>query len=135
MRQGTKLLGMFVICAVSIGCDSSARRQVVNGRLEVTAGSLDLKGHLIEVALDTEPTVRGSGLIEEGGKFKLEMLDQGKPAGVKPGSYRARVVIVDEGDGQTPRPKVPARYLDFKTSGWQLTVPTTGEVKLELVAK
>lgn len=115
------------------GCGSPDGAVPVTGTVAWPGG--ELTGHIIEVSLATDPTVRGFGTIDSSGRFNLERLVDGKTAaGLQPGDYRARLIINDEGDGQTKRPKVPARYLDFKTAGWSVTVPP-GAVTLTVAAK
>lgn len=118
---------------VIAGCGSPDGAMPVTGTVEWPGG--ELTGHTIEVSLATDPTVRGFGTIEPDGRFSLERLVDGKTVAVLlPGDYRARLIINDEGDGQTKKPKVPARYLDFKTAGWPVQVPP-GAVPLTIAAK
>jgi hypothetical protein len=94
-----------------------------------------LAGSYVEVAHVSDPTNRAGGVIGSDGRFRLETLIDGKVLpGVREGEYQARLVLADEGDG-TPKPKLPRRYLDFKTSGLTVRVPTEGEVTLILTAK
>ena len=125
---------VFLLAVSLLGCSTGADGYPVAGTVEWTGG--DLTGHLVEASLVSDPTVRGFGTIGSGGRFTLERLVDGKPArGLLAGDYQARLILNDEGDGQTKRPKIPARYLDAKTAGWKLKVPTTGDVTLSVSAK
>lgn len=116
------------------GCGSASTDHAVSGTVSWPGG--DLTGHTVEVASTADATVRGFGTIGPGGRFKFERLVNGKvTAGLPPGAYTARLILNDEGDGQTKKPKVPARYLDHKTAGWQVQVPPAGEVALTVAAK
>lgn len=103
----------------------------VAGRVEVSGGdSAQLAGHHVELARDDDPTVRAAGVIDDSGRFAVETLDGGRVrGGAREGTYRARLILTDEGDGR-PKPKVPRKYLDFATSGWTVQVPPPGEVTL-----
>lgn len=127
------LIGGALVLAAA-GCGGSSGAHPVAGTVNWSGG--DLAGHLVEFAHPTDPNVRGFGTIGPDGRFALERLSDGKTApGLPAGTYQARVVINDEGDGQTKKPKVPARYLDFKTSGWSVQVPPPGDVTLTVAAK
>jgi hypothetical protein len=116
------------------GCGRSDRRDVA-GRVAAPA-NVDLTGNLVEIASPDDPNVRGSGVIEPGGRFRLESLADGqRQPGVKEGRYQARLILADEGDGRAAKPPVPRKYLDFKTSGWAVDVPAAGEVVLTVTAK
>lgn len=122
------------VAAALTGCGGSDGAVPVSGRVAWAGG--DLSGHLVEVAHPSDPAVRGFGTIGPDGRFTLERLVDGKTApGLPPGEYKARLILNDEGDGQTKRPKVPARYLDVKTAGWSVTVPATGDVALTVATK
>jgi hypothetical protein len=95
-----------------------------------------LAGHNIEASLDSEPTVRASGVIEPDGRFKLETIQGGKVVtGAREGTYKVRFVLTDD-DTASPRKvvkkNVPARYFQFDTSGLTLKVPVDEAVKLEV---
>ena len=64
------------------------------------------------------------------------MASIGTPVGsVREEQSQARLVNVNEGDGQTKRPKIAARYLDFQSSGWSVQVPASGDVTLNVASK
>ena len=120
------------------GCSgSSYDTQPVSGKVVLPNGdAAPLAGHLVEVVRPDDPTVRASGMIRSDGSFELETLQDGKVRrGAKPGNYRARLILSDEGDGQAKKPVVAARFLDHKTSGWTVQVPATEEVKLTITPK
>jgi hypothetical protein len=124
----------FVLALALAGCSRTKNEHPVAGTITWPGG--DLSGHIVEVALATDPTVRGFGTIGPDGRFELERLVEGKTApGLSAGEYQARLILNDEGDGQTKKPKVPARYLDFRTAGWSVQVPTATDVTLTVAAK
>ena len=98
-----------------------------------------LAGGHVELMLDTDPTVRSDGLIEPDGSFTLQTLHQGQVLrGAPAGSYKARIILPEpeDGGGRKGRPApVHSRYLDFKTSGLSVTVPTSGSVTLTVSRK
>jgi hypothetical protein len=124
----------FSLALALAGCSTNRNEHPVTGTVTWPGG--DLAGHTVEVALATDPTVRGFGTIGTDGRFKLERLVEGKlTPGLPSGEYQARLILNDEGDGQTKKPKVPPRYLNFKTAGWSVQVPTTADVTLTLAAR
>ena len=126
--------GCVALLLALAGCSSGDGAQPVSGTVAWSGGSLS--GHMVEVASTSDPNVRGFGTIGADGRFTLERLVAGKTAsGLQAGSYQARLILNDEGDGQTKKPNVPSRYLDFKTSGWSVQVPTSGDVALTVAAK
>ncbi len=133
--------GVAVILSVvgGAGCGGAAgeKKHAVTGQIVYSGGDLaTLSGHNVELALATNPSVRAYGVIEPDGRFKLETYENGQThAGAREGTYAARLVIVDEGDGQTKKPKIHGRYLDFKKAGWTVQVPSAEEVKLTVAAK
>lgn len=119
---------------LSNGCGSASEAHPVTGQLQ--GAPAELAGHLIEVSRDSDPNTRGFGTLDAQGTFRLERLTDGRlERGVPAGSYRARLVLNDEGDGKTKRPPVPRRYLEFQTSGWTLQVPAAQTVTLNYQGK
>jgi hypothetical protein len=111
----------------------------VRGRVEFTGGDVgQLAGSNVEAALENEPTVRASGVIEPDGAFTLATLDAGVlRKGAKEGKYRARIILAEEdatGKRRRPPPLAP-RFLQFATSGLALQVPTSGEVTLKVSSR
>lgn len=136
IRHGVAVV-LSVVGTGLIGCsDGGPATHAVSGQIVPTGGKPDqLVGHLVEIVSTTDPTVRSSGVIEANGRFRLETLDHGKVhSGARAGTYQVRLLLVDEGDGVTKKPKVPRRYQDAKTSGWSIQVPADGDVKLNLTA-
>ncbi len=102
----------------------------VSGTVQLNGDTAQLAGHHVELVRADDPTVRAAGVIDEGGRFNVETLDNGqRHSGAREGTYRARLVLSDEGDGR-PKPKVPKKYLDANTSGWTVQVPPAGDVTL-----
>jgi hypothetical protein len=136
IRYGVTV-GLAVVGVAAAGCGSAGpRTHPVAGRVELVGGGAgQLAGHHVEVARADDPTVRAAGVIGPDGRFRLETLAGGKVLpGAWEGEYRARLVLTDEGDG-TKKPKLPRRYLDFKSSGLTVRVPADGEVTLTLATK
>lgn len=107
----------------------------VAGRVQVNGDAAQLAGHHVELVHADDPTVRAAGVIDDGGRFSVETLDGGqRRGGAREGTYRARLILTDEGDGR-PKPKVPKKYLDVNTSGWTVQVPPAGDVTLTATAK
>ena len=136
IRHGVAVVLSVVGTGLSGCSDAGPATHAVSGQVVPTGGPADqLAGHLVEIVSTTDPTVRSSGVIEANGRFRLETLDEGKVhSGARAGTYPARLLLLDEGDGVAKRPKVPRRYLDTKTSGWSVQVPADGDLKLNLTA-
>lgn len=135
-RIGLALAILVAVAAIGLagftkGGDGS---HPASGRVAWAGG--DLSGHIVEVSLADDPTKRGFGTIGPDGRFQLERLSDGKTvSGLPAGQYHARLILNDEGDGQTKKLKVPKRYLDFKTAAWSIQVPTAGDVTLRVQGK
>ncbi len=129
-----------VLTLVLVGCGRGGpKTHPVRGYLLLSGGDIaHLAGSHIEAALTTEPTVRASGIIQEDGSFKLETLHAGATvAGAREGKYEVRIVLPDD-DRETRRrasQAIAPRFLQFKTSGLTLDVPTTGDVTLAVTAR
>lgn len=125
--------GMAVMLSVvgASGCrDASPPTHPVAGRVQLSGEAAQLAGHHVELVHTDDPTVRAAGIIDDGGRFSVETLDHGqRKGGAREGTYRARLILTDEGDGR-PKPKVPKKYLDANTSGWTVQVPAAGDVTL-----
>jgi hypothetical protein len=123
--------------AFLLGCgDSGPKTFPVNGTIALPGGDASpLAGHNIEASLDSEPTVRASGVIEPDGRFKLETLQNGRIVnGAREGTYRVRLILSDDDAAgrKLAKKAVPARYFQFDTSGLAFQVPTDADVKLEV---
>lgn len=124
-----------VLALLFAGCaNEGSKAHKVSGKVVVESGEVQqLAGHLVEVVSINDPSLRASGTIEKDGRFRLESLEQGKVVGgVKPGSYKAKITIVDEGEGQAKQPKIPARFLSYDSSGWDLIIPSKTDVTLSI---
>ncbi len=107
--------------------------------LAVPAGDVAaLAGSTVDIAVDGDHSKRASGTIGADGRAELETLHAGRiRRGVQEGKYRARIVLSDD-DREAHRKAakaVPAKYLDFKTSGLTVTVPEAAEITLTLTSK
>jgi hypothetical protein len=123
------------------GCgESGPKMYPVSGKVALAGGSdaQKLAGHHVEAALDSEPTVRASGVIGADGTFTLETLHAGTIfKGAREGTYHVRIVPGDEDDNgkKLKKPPVAAKHLKFETSGLTFQVPASGDVTLEFSAR
>ncbi|MBN9522032.1 hypothetical protein J0H58_26535 [bacterium] len=123
-----------VLAAVFLaGCSSSEGLRPVTGTVTGPGDVAVLAGSAVEIALESDPTVRASGTIEPDGRFTLDSLKDGRVRrGAPAGAYKARIVLGD--DDPTLQKKaakaVPAKYLKFETSGLTVRVPADGAVTL-----
>lgn len=125
--------GFFLGLPWAAGCgEAGLVTYPIEGRVVIEAGGPEsLEGQFVEVALVEDPSKRATGIIGSDGKFKLETLDKGQVwGGARPGKYQARLTLNDEGDGSVKKPRIPRKYLDFKSSGWSLQVPPVDQVRL-----
>jgi hypothetical protein len=104
--------------------------------VELAAGDVaQLAGNQVEAALDGDPTVRASGVIQPDGTFALETLHDGViTKGAREGNYRARIILSDD-DRASLRRSAQAlhpRFLQFQTSGVSFQVPADGDVTVRL---
>lgn len=137
-RQRTRAVVAVLALFVVAGCGSDGpKMHPVRGRVELAGGNVaDLAGAGVEAALDSDPTVRASGVIAEDGSFRLETLHAGViRRGAQEGNYKARIVPGDDEDKQARkrvRQALPEKYRQFQTSGLTFQVPTDGEVVLKV---
>jgi hypothetical protein len=126
------VLVVLSIVAMTSGCGSSTELQTAKGEVQWADGNVgDLTNHLVELINTANPSQRSSGVITDNGRFELTTLEDGLvQKGIKPGNYEARIIIVDEGDGQSKKPKLPKRYLDAKTAGWSVQIPASQNIVL-----
>jgi hypothetical protein len=121
-----------------VGCGSGLKTYPLKGQVVLRNGSIDdlTKSH-IEFELETDSTVRGSGLITADGRFHVEMLYKGQLVhGLPPGNYRGRVILSDEEPAAKKRQSpVARRFLDFKTADLSVTVPVAEDVVLTIASK
>jgi hypothetical protein len=132
LKYGVAVMISLVGCCLT-GCDGGPKTHAVSGSLELRGGdSAQLAGSHLELTRSDDPTVRAAGVIDERGRFQIESLSDGQvKTGALEGSYQARLILNDEGDGRK-KPKIHKKYLDRKTSGWTVQVPSPGEVTLTL---
>lgn len=135
-----RVLGAAAVLSVLVGCGNGAPKMYpVSGKASLAGGDAQkLAGHHVEASLDSEPTVRASGIIGPDGTFTLETLHAGTILkGAREGTYRVRIVPADEDDNgkKLKRPPVAAKHLKFETSGLTLQVPANGDVALEFSAR
>ncbi|HZZ77256.1 MAG TPA: hypothetical protein VFE62_01985 [Gemmataceae bacterium] len=140
-RPRVRVLASFVLIAGILalaGCGRNGRKlHPLRGRVVLPGADVNLlSGSFVEFALATDPSVRSSGVISPDGSFKLETLENGSTrAGIAEGKYQVRIVLANE-DSQkrlSAENAVPARYLEFKTSGVIVDVPTKSDVSIECV--
>ncbi|MCI0460172.1 MAG: hypothetical protein L0Z62_24740 [Gemmataceae bacterium] len=126
--------------ALLVGCGPSGPKTYpVSGKV-VTAKADNLKqlvGQAVEFQSTTEPYTRGFGEIQPDGSFTLSTYRQGASLrGAIEGTHKVRLMIgLGEDDEDQPRRKrwnLDPKYTNFEKSGWEVTVPTTGEVLLKL---
>ncbi len=81
----------------------------------------------------TDPTVQAIGRISDDGSFQMALMQEGKTfAGVPAGTYKVRLEPPVDEDRNPQENVLAARYTDFDTSGLTVTVPTDGEITLEV---
>jgi hypothetical protein len=134
------LLGVLLlaVCGVA-GCSNKGPKTYpVSGKVVFEkGGNLNkLVGSSVELQSTTEPNTRGFGQIQPDGSFSISTYRQGDSLpGAMEGTHKARLMI-DMGDEDNARPKkkwpIDPKYTRFESSGWEITVPTTGEVILKL---
>ncbi|MDY3554698.1 hypothetical protein R5W24_003827 [Gemmata sp. JC717] len=133
-KRFVRALALALVPALAAGCTRGESGHTVTGQVAWAGGQLG--GHFVEVTRVDDLSVRGFGTIGPDGRFALERLVDGKTVpGLPPGEYQARLILTDEGDGQTRKLKLPVRYLDPKTAGWRVTVPAPGDVTLTVAPK
>jgi hypothetical protein len=107
------------------------KTHTVQGKVILKDGNIeDLRESHVEFELESDSTVRGSGLIAGDGRFSAEMLHKGQVLrGLPPGQYRGRIVLSDEGPASKKgRSVIARRYRDFKTANVSIAVPASEEV-------
>ena len=122
------------------GCTQSGPPvHAVQGQVQLQGGDIStLSGHVIEVALASDPRVRASGEIKPDGKFELESLLDGKiKKGALEGKYTARIVLADDDPQQrrTAAQTIHPKFLKFESSGLGLEVPAKEPVQLEVLRR
>jgi hypothetical protein len=134
------LVVLSVLLGLLAGCGPSGPKTYpVQGKV-VTAKAEDqkrLQGKGIEFQSTTEPNTRAFGVLQADGSFTVSTYRLGATApGAIEGTHKARLQIDMASDEDNPTPKkkvtVDRKYTRFETSGWEITVPTTGEVLLKM---
>jgi hypothetical protein len=127
---------LFALCLGSslllAGCGQGASGHKVSGRLSLPGGDVAvLNGHLIQAVGGNDGRSTAVGSIQPDGSFQL---DQDAPvgAGVQPGLYKVRLVLLDDDvTGQRrARRTLDPKFFDAETSGWNVTVQGPQEVNL-----
>ena len=132
-NRGAVVLAMGLLGVLGCVQDGPVTHPVA-GKVELAGGDVkQLAGSHIEAALVSDPAIRASGVIGEAGGFTLETIHAGVILkGAREGKYQVRIIPEDD-DRATQRRQRAAlagRYLQFKTSGLSLDVPTGSEVTL-----
>jgi hypothetical protein len=138
--KGRSLL-LLLTAALLGGCGSGGpKTHPVKGKV-VTARADDLKslvGQAVEFQSAVEPETRAFGQIQSDGSFTLSTYRQGVSLpGAIEGTHAARLMVDAGGAEGDARPRkgkwtFDRKYTRFDTSGWVVTVPTDGEVILQL---
>lgn len=141
VKRGRRTLPfvLVVLCGVA-GCgEAGPKTYPVKGKV-VLANAEDqkrLEGQGVEFQSTTEPNTRGFGQLQADGSFTLTTYRLGLTApGAVEGTHKVRLQI-DVGDDEADRARrkkwpVAKKYTRFETTGWEVTVPTTGEVILKV---
>jgi hypothetical protein len=131
---------MYFLVLALAGCNTSGPAvHPVKGQIQLAGGdNSPLAGHIVEIALASDPLVRASGEIKPDGKFQLEALLEGQlRKGAPEGKYLARIVLADD-DPQVRNAAAAAidpRHLKFDTSGLSLQVPVKEPVQLQVLRR
>lgn len=128
-----------LVTLVGCGGSNGPKTYAVKGKLDLAQGDIGaLSGHNIEVVLENNPLVRAAGQIQDNGVFTLETLADGViRKGALEGTYRARLVVVDD-DAESKRRAIEAinpRYFQFEDSGLSFRVPAQEVVTLQVSAR
>src|SRR5262245_9721463 len=132
------LVGLLGVLAFSqAGCGPKGPKTYpVTGRVESQKEGVPkpLVGSGVELQSTTEPNTQGFGQIQPDGSFTISTYRLGVSLnGAIEGTHRARITpgAGDEDDGRPRKRPVDPKYTRFESSGWEITVPTTGEVILK----
>lgn len=131
-----KSLAAALRLAALAGCSSDNLRPV---RGTVTgADPAVLAGSAVELAHESDPSIRAAGTIEPDGRFNVETLRDGKVRpGAPEGTYKARIVLADDDPAAKKKAAkaVAARYQTFEQSGLTVRVPADGDVTLAVAGR
>jgi hypothetical protein len=133
-RAIRRLFGVTVAVALlyALGCGRAV--YPVRGKVVFEKGDISrLTYSNVEVVKDNDSNVRAAGEIGADGSFVLQSRLDGKVrSGVPEGSYQGRIYLTGEEDEEALFRKagVDPKFLDFKTSGVVVKVPTDGEITI-----
>jgi hypothetical protein len=130
------ILGLAAALALLIGCgESGPPVHQVNGKVVFKGKSnmRQLAGGKVRFQSTTDAELMPVSAIEDDGSFSLGTFYKEKELrGVPAGTYKARLEPRRADDEGAPRPAINSKYLDFATSGLTFTVPTSGELVIEV---
>jgi hypothetical protein len=131
---------LVALLGIGMGCSSVGFKSYpVKGKV-VAAKAADqdkLKGLGVEFDSVAEPNTRGYGVLEADGSFTVSTYRLGETApGAIEGKHKVRLqfTATDDDSDQPRRKRLPIdrKYMRFDTTPWEVTVPVTGDVLLEL---
>ena len=140
MSVSSRWTALVGVLGILMGCGPGGpKTHPVKGKV-VTAKAENLKalaGQSVEFQSTTESETRGFGVIEPDGSFTISTYRKGVSLpGAVEGTHKARLMIdLGEDEDGKPRKKkwpVDRKYTQFESSGWEVTVPTSGDVILKL---
>ncbi len=120
------------------GCGHDGpKTYTVRGKFVLADGDVkQLADSYIECVPESDGNVRADGTIGPDGSFELQILHKGQVVtGAPEGTYQARIILSDEYETAGPKrrpPPIHPRFLNPKTSGLTLKVPTDGAVTLNV---
>lgn len=130
------LIGLLALAGGSLaGCSGGPKTYPVSGRIVFEKGNLkDWVGEAVEFQSTIEPDTRAFGTIREDGTFTVSTWREGLGLkGAIEGTFRARILMgPEQEESKRPVKGVPTKYAKFDTSGWEITVPVSGEVVLKV---
>jgi hypothetical protein len=135
-RSGWVLLAAALTMA-GCGGETPPKTYPVQGRVVLSAGSIEqLAGGSIEFRLESDPTIRAFGAIQDDGTFSLNTLFRSMElSGAPEGNYRARVVLQGDDDQAVKRLSFDPSFLNFETANLNFALPGTGDVVVKLLPR
>lgn len=137
LRVGATVLGLLVGGVLGCG-DKGPKTYPVNGKVVFKGkpGKLDrLMGGRVVFQSVADPKVMAVGILEDDGSFSMvaQIPSENKGyTGVLAGDYKARLDLPLDDDNKPVRGLVHPKYLDFDKSGLKYTVPTSGDIVVEV---
>ena len=117
-------------------CSNRPKTHAVQGKIELAGGNVEvLQGSHVEGSLVSDDKVRASGVIQKDGTFKLETNHAGATfAGAREGKFEVRLILADDNVATLRKAQqaVAPRFLDFKSSGLTIDVPSKEPVVLKV---